>query len=73
MFRYQEAVKDPRFNGAMKVEVTALEDNHTWDVTSLPPGKRAITCQWIYSMKYKADGTVERPKARLVACGNRQK
>ena len=24
-------------------------------------------------MKYKADGTVERPKARLVACGNRQK
>ena len=70
---YQEAVKDPRFNGAMKAEVTALEDNHTWDVTSLPPGKWAITCQWIYSMKYKADGTVERPKARLVACGNRQK
>lgn len=70
---YQEAVKDPRFNGAMKAEVTTLEENHTWDVTSLPPGKRAITCQWLYSMKYRVDGTLERPKARLVACGNRQR
>lgn len=42
---YKEAVKDPRFNGAMKSEVTALEDNHTWDVTPLPPGKRAISCR----------------------------
>lgn len=70
---YKEAVQDPRFNGAMKTEVTALEDNHTWDVTTLPPGKKAIGCGWIYSNKYRADGTIERPKARLVAHGNRQK
>lgn len=70
---YKEAVLDERFNGAMKNEVTALEDNHTWDVTNLPPGKRAIGCGWIFSNKYKADGTIERPKARLVAHGNRQK
>ncbi|XP_056849759.1 retrovirus-related Pol polyprotein from transposon RE2 isoform X2 [Raphanus sativus] len=70
---FQEAVRDPRFNGAMKTEITALEDNHTWDVTTLPPGKKAIGCGWIYTNKYNADGTVERPKARLVARGNRQK
>ena len=70
---YKEAVKDPRFNGAMKSEIAALEDNYTWDVTHLPQGKRAISCRWLYSNKYRADGTLERPKARLVACGNRQK
>lgn len=70
---YKEAVKDPRFNGAMKSEITTLEDNHTWDVTHLPPGKRTISCQWIVSNKYRADDTLERPKACLVACGNRQK
>lgn len=70
---FKEAILDERFKGAMKAEVTALEDNHTWDVTTLPPGKKAITCRWLYSNKYKADGTIERPKARLVAHGNRQK
>ena len=57
----------------MKTEITALEDNHTWDVTELPPGRRAIGCQWLFSNKYNADGTIERPKARLVARGNRQR
>lgn len=70
---YNEAVRDPRFNGAMKTEITALETQHTWDVTDLPPGRKAIGCQWLYSNKYNADGTVERPKARLVALGNRQR
>lgn len=66
-------MRDPNFNNAMKTEVTALEDQHTWDVTKLPPGKKAISCKWIFSYKYRADGTMKRPKARLVACGNRQK
>ena len=70
---YKEAVVDPRFNGAMQAEILALEANHTWEVTSLPPGKKEISNKWIYTIKYKADGAEERPKARLVACGNRQK
>lgn len=70
---YAEAVRDPRFNGAMTNEINALEAQHTWDIATLPPGKRAIGCSWIYSNKYNADGTIERPKARLVAHGNRQK
>ena len=70
---YKEAVLGKLFNGAMKTEITALEENHTWDVTTLPPGKKAIGCQWLYSKKYRADGEIERPKARLVALGNRQK
>ena len=41
-------------------------------MTSLPKGKKALACMWIYKYKYNADGTVERPKARLVVCGNKQ-
>lgn len=70
---YNEAVKDPRFNGAMKTEIISLETQHTWDITTLPPGKKPISCKWLYSNKYNSDGSVERPKARLVACGNRQR
>lgn len=54
----------------MKIEIVALEENHTWDVTQLPPGRKAIGCQWLYSKKYNADGTIQRPKTRLVALGN---
>ena len=53
----------------MVVEIATLESNQTWSFTSLPPHKRAIGCKWVYRVKYKADGTMERYKARLMAKG----
>ncbi|KAH9718181.1 retrovirus-related pol polyprotein from transposon RE1 [Citrus sinensis] len=38
----------------------------------LPPGKKPVGCRWIYTIKYKADGSIERYKARLVAKGYTQ-
>ncbi|RVW22233.1 Retrovirus-related Pol polyprotein from transposon TNT 1-94 [Vitis vinifera] len=32
-----------------------------------PPGKKPVGCRWIYTVKYKTDGSIERFKARLVA------
>ncbi|GJW80389.1 retrovirus-related pol polyprotein from transposon TNT 1-94 [Tanacetum coccineum] len=51
----------------------ALEDNETWDVVTLPHGKKAIGSHWIFKSKFRADGSVERKKARLVIQGNRQR
>ena len=49
-----------------------MEDDHTWEIVTLPTDKRAIGCKWVFKIKYKADGTVDRFKARLVAKGYSQ-
>lgn len=51
----------------MDAEIRALETNYTWKLTSLPAGKRAIGCKWVFKVKLRADGSVERYKAHLVA------
>lgn len=50
----------------------ALEANGTWDLVSLPSGKKAIGCKWVFVIKMNPDGTIVRLKARLVAKGYAQ-
>ncbi|GJW70144.1 retrovirus-related pol polyprotein from transposon TNT 1-94 [Tanacetum coccineum] len=69
---YSEAIKDKRWRSAMDSEIEALEQNKTWTIEKLPPNKKAIGCKWVYKIKYKSDGTIERFKARLVILGNHQ-
>ena len=70
---FSQAVQDPLWRAAMDKEIQALENNHTWDVTNLPPGKLPIGCKWVYKVKFNPDGSVERYKARLVAKGYTQR
>ena len=37
-----------------------------------PPEKKPVGCRWVYTMKHKADGTIELFKARLVPKGYTQ-
>ncbi|XP_034919512.1 uncharacterized protein [Populus alba] len=67
-----EALDDSRWIQAMKEEMEALLKNKTWTLVSLPVGQKIVGCKWVFSIKYKADGSVERYKARLVAKGYTQ-
>ena len=53
----------------MKEELDALSKNHTWDLVTLPPGKSVVGCKWIYKIKTRFDGSIERYKVCLVAKG----
>ena len=43
----------------MRKEIQALEENGTWTLVDLPPGKKAIGSKWVYKIKYHSDGSVE--------------
>ncbi|CAJ2640820.1 unnamed protein product [Trifolium pratense] len=64
-----EALSDRKWKQAMDLEMEALDKNNTWELVSLPNGKKPVGCKWVYTVKYKADGSIERYKARLVAKG----
>ncbi|XP_074282698.1 uncharacterized protein LOC141607237 [Silene latifolia] len=69
---FKEAVGNPGWCEAMTKEIDALELNNTWVLEELPSDKKALGNKWVYRIKYNADGTIERLKARLVIMGNHQ-
>ena len=56
----------------MKKDMDALLRNNTWENCKLPEGKKPVGCRWIFTIKRRADGSIERYKARLVANGYTQ-
>ncbi|KAL0556912.1 hypothetical protein IC582_005429 [Cucumis melo] len=63
------ALECPEWKNAVMEEMKALEKNRTWEICVLPKGHKTVGCKWVFSLKYKADGTLDRHKARLVAKG----
>ncbi|KAJ0555649.1 putative RNA-directed DNA polymerase [Helianthus annuus] len=68
-----EACNDPNWINAMNEEIEALNRNKTWDLVDLPVGRKPIGCKWVYKIKYRSNGEIERYKARLVAKGYSQR
>nr|XP_016476892.1 PREDICTED: uncharacterized protein LOC107798417 [Nicotiana tabacum] len=66
---FLETTRDPKRVEAMKAEITTLEENNTWFIIPLPSGKIPICCKWVFKVKYKSSGKVEKYKYRLVAKG----
>ena len=52
---------------------TWLIKNKTWRLVSAQPEMNLIDCKWVYKVKRKQNGTVDRYKARLVAKGFKQR
>ena len=57
----------------MEEEHDALLKNHMWDMVPRPPHTNLVTGKWIFKHKLKADGSLERYKARWVLRGFTQR
>lgn len=72
---YQDAItstKSMQWKCAMNEEMRSLEENETFSLTPLPPGKQAVGGRWVYALKTDIDGS-DKYKARFVAKGYSQK
>jgi hypothetical protein len=69
---YQEAISSPdakHWRMAMDEEFRSLQNNNTWTLWPLPADRLSISCKWIFKLKLRANGTIDRYKARLIARG----
>jgi len=66
---HKGAAKDERWVEAMREKIQAMKINDAWDIVRRPVDKNVVGSKWVYKIKYKSDGTIERFKARLVAIG----
>jgi transposase InsO family protein len=59
----------PLWKAAMDKEIDTLERAGTWSTITRPAGKNIVGSKWVFRIKRKSDGTVDKYKARLVARG----
>ena len=57
------------WHAATMEEFSALLENGTFEPVKLPADRRAIGCRWVFKLKRKPDGSIDRYKARLVGKG----
>ena len=50
-------------------ELNAFNKNKTWKIVDLPERKKIVGCKWVFTVKCRADRSIERHKARLVDKG----
>ena len=57
----------------MMEEYQSIMKNDVWDIVPKPEGKSVVSSKWIYKIKHATDGSIEKYKARFVACCLSQK
>ena len=73
---FKEVVTSPEapfWKEAINNEVESILSNHTWKLVDLPPSNKPLQCKWIFKRKMKADGAIDKYKARLVVKGYKQR
>lgn len=69
---FSQATRQPEWRKAMTEEFNALLKNQTWSLVPPSPSQNTVGCKWVFRIKRKSDGSIERYKARLVAKGFHQ-
>ncbi|XP_076934283.1 putative mitochondrial protein AtMg00820 [Bidens hawaiensis] len=67
---FEDAINQKEWKLVMEDEMTALVKNQTWDLVSQATGVKLVSCKWVYKLKRREDGSVERFElTRLIARG----
>ena len=56
----------------MDEEIKVIRKNDTWELKSLPKGKKTIGVRWAYNERKNRKGEVQRYKERLITRGYKQ-
>lgn len=62
-----EALSHPGWRQATIEELDSIYQNHTWSLIPATDNMNILGCRWVFTVKLKADGSLDKPKARLVA------
>ena len=65
----QEALSHLGWKQVVQKEIMALEKTGTWIIPKLPLGKKVVSCKWVFTVKHKKNGSIERLKAKLATRG----
>ena len=66
---YSTVAKYPEWRKAMSTQIAALMQTGTWTLVPPTTAHNVIGCKWVFLIKRKAYGSIDRFKARLVAKG----
>ena len=69
---FEEATRDThnrKWLSAMQDKMDSLHENHTYELTELPKGKRTLRNKWVYKLKPGDVGNPPRYNAHIVAKG----
>ena len=62
---FSDANKYAVWHDAMCDEIKALHSNHTWSLVPSHPSMNVVVSRWVYRIKRRVDGSIERYKAHL--------
>ena len=69
---YKQAMEHKCWQEAIEAELLALEENQTWDIVPCPPSVKPLGSKFVFNIKIRSNGSIDRYKARLVVLGNKQ-
>ncbi|CAL8082263.1 unnamed protein product [Prunus armeniaca] len=65
--KLHDALSNTKWMDVMNMEMDSFNKNKTWDLVPFPRGKKAIGCIWVFTLKHKANDSIDCYKARFVA------
>jgi hypothetical protein len=70
---FEEAIQKKEWADAMTEEYQSIINNDVWEIVPKPKSKDVVSSKWLFKIKHVVDESIEKYKARFVACDFSQK